>query len=103
MEQLLPAVLSHFFRKGKPQTRWRDVKTGRFVKPFQWRLCFGATIPLHGDYRKVTHCCFFNEEPSVREEGDCFGLFMQKVIDKTDYTEKDWWFDYGRELRKVER
>lgn len=90
-------IPSHFFKKGKEQTRWRD-ETGRFRKtPKFFRYAWGCKgIPVHGAYVSFTYFYWGFEEPDGEEK---LLAHMEKCL---KYDREDWWFNYYIGKGKVE-
>lgn len=86
----LRVIFSHFFRKGKKESRWRDVKTGRFTKtPRFFRFTWGCKgIPVHGNYVSFAYYFWGTEKP------DGEGNLLAYMEEWLDFPMEEWWFNY---------
>jgi len=90
---ILEILISHFFVRGKPQTRYRDKTTGQFVSGVMFRTTFGVKqMPVNHKYYGVT-CYFWSKEPLDHAEVDnCYALFCKELHSYLGYGADEWWF-----------
>lgn len=93
-------ILSHFFKKGKPQSRWRDLKTGRFIKrPEMFRYTLGVShIPYGKKYYSYTYTVFSMMNFDVQQ---LTTRFIKLMEDSIGYDYEDWWFDFKIGYQKI--
>lgn len=96
---LLNFILSHFFIRNKPTSRWRSKKTGRFIKaPKFYRYTWGTKrIPFHGNYLSFAYFYWGFEEPVDGEEK--LLEHMERVL---GYGYDEWWFSHAVGFGKQE-
>jgi len=88
---LLNILLSFFKIGGKEVLRWRDRKTGRFVKkPKFWR----ATVALNGlpVANKYHNFALFSIKSQPQDMGRLKELLLEKIEDVLGYNREEWWF-----------
>lgn len=84
---------SHFFIRGKPAKRFRDVKTGRFVKGSMFRTAFGIKqLPLNHKYYGVVFYAWSKEPLTHRETEKLYEKFESLLGKYLGYSDEDWWF-----------
>lgn len=90
LETVLRAIISTFFVKGKEQVRWRDAKSGKFVKtPKFYRYAWGCKgVPAHGTYVSFTYFYWGTAKPDGEEK---LLKYMEKWL---DCEREDWWFSF---------
>jgi len=92
-------ILSHFFIRGKPQTRWRDRKTGRFVKGRMFRYALGVShIPYGKKYYSFTLIVFSIHDFNIHKLDE---MFIEQMEDVLGYDYKDWWFPFKVGYQKI--
>lgn len=86
-------ILSHFFVRGNPQSRWRDSKTGRFVKtPEMFRYTLGIShIPYGQKYYGFTLTVWSLKDFNPRTFNVMFIDLIEKMI---GYPYVEWWFKF---------
>ena len=96
---ILNIILSHFFKKGKPQSRWRDRKTGRFVKAPMFRYTLGVShIPYGKKYYSFTLTVFSMKEFYIPRLDE---MFFELMEDSLGYDYTDWWFPFKIGYQKI--
>jgi hypothetical protein len=93
MEKLLKIIISHFFIRGKPVVRYRDVRTGRFVKSNMFRTAFGIKqLPLNHKYYGVVFYVWTKEPLTAQQVDEAYRLFEAMLESYLGYGGGEWWF-----------
>jgi len=93
MEKVLAIIISHFFVRGKPQTRYRDKTTGRFVSGVMYRTAFGIKqMPVNHKYYGVTFYVWTREPLDAAEINNMYSVFCTNLANYLGYSSAEWWF-----------
>lgn len=93
MEKIISIILSTFFIKGKEVTRYRDTKTGRFVKGVMYRTAFGIKqMPVNHKYYGVTFYVWTRDMLDRSEIDNYYSVFCVQLANYLGYGSDEWWF-----------
>lgn len=96
--ELVSFVLSHFLRQGRPQERYRDTKTGKFIaRPNMFRASVGVKqIPINSypDDRHYYNVMIqaWSTNPDDLDTEQLEKLFFIELEKFIGYDEVDFWF-----------
>lgn len=117
----LDVIESHFFIHGKSVSRYRDTKTGRFVKapvkepifiykPLteeeeeepEYRVSVAITgVVKRGKYRDFeAHDIVPESEVEATKDG-LIDDVLRQIEDWVGYPQDEWWFSVGEEVREI--